>query len=387
MNTYLPSWRWVLLWAVIAALVTAVLLLAVERETNEISRHYIDVIIAVAVVAACVCALACQYALLPRKDKRICYLNPDAKAKVHHLAYITDAEAATLMKPEDDGGHAALGKSFPGMFGTQGVPCYPKAGDLIDLTHDDSSDGEGPEGENPPSTQVGWREWVGLPGLGIPWIKAKLDTGARTSSIHALQISVTGEGTGDRVSFWIRPWQESPEDAMFVECPIYDRRHITSSSGHRQERIVVLMDISILGSVVNAEVTLSNRSDMGFRMLIGREALQKGFVVDSRSSCLGGLPPMLVRHLNWGKSAASVQSKTFQVKTLQNETYEIKAAPTDTVAELKRIIVEQESYERKGMQLILKGRVLQDHDKLEGLGYKRSNFMMMVGKRVGEVSV
>jgi hypothetical protein len=76
-----------------------------------------------------------------------------------------------------------------------------------------------------------------------------------------------------------------------------------------------------------------------------------------------------------------------QVKTLQNEAYEIKAAPTDTVAELKRIIVEQESYEREGMELILKGRVLQDHDKLEGLGVNDGDFMMMVGKRASpEVS-
>jgi hypothetical protein len=120
-----PSWRWVLLWAVIAALVTAGLLLFSKPKdrTNEFTKSYMDVVLAVIGVAACVCALASQYALLPRKDKRICYRNPDAKAKVHHLAYITDAERDTLMDPE---GHDALGDSFPGMFGTQGVPCYPK---------------------------------------------------------------------------------------------------------------------------------------------------------------------------------------------------------------------------------------------------------------------
>jgi hypothetical protein len=148
----------VLLWAVIAALVTAVLLLAVERETNEISRHYMDVVIAVIVVAACVCALACQYALLPRKDKKICYLNPDAKAKVHHLAYITDAERDTLMDPE---GHHALGNSFPGMFGTQGVPCYPKrkATTTIDLLARKKAQVESDPwlAELPQRQQMAWR--------------------------------------------------------------------------------------------------------------------------------------------------------------------------------------------------------------------------------------
>jgi hypothetical protein len=150
------------------------------------------------------------------------------------------------------------------------------------------------------STIAGWREWVGLPAIGVPWIKAKLDTGARTSAIHAFGIEVSGNAGTERVRFWVHPWQESEEDAVAVECPIHDRRTIRSSSGHEEDRIVVLMDVAIMGRTVTAEMTLSNRDSMGFRMLIGREALRQGFIVDPAESFLGGRAPRLVRRANRG---------------------------------------------------------------------------------------
>ncbi len=151
------------------------------------------------------------------------------------------------------------------------------------------------------STIAGWREWVGLPGAGVPWIKAKLDTGARTSSLHAFDIEVVGDGPDERVRFWLRPWQESADDSVSVECPIHDRRTVRSSSGHTEERIVVMLEIAMLGQVFPAEVTLTNRDAMGFRMLIGRQALRRRFVVDPARSFLGGRAPKEVRRTNRGK--------------------------------------------------------------------------------------
>lgn len=142
---------------------------------------------------------------------------------------------------------------------------------------------------------------MGLPAAGIPWIKAKLDTGARTSSVHAYDVEVVGEGDDERVRFRIQPWQESADDAVIIECPVHDRRTVRSSSGHAEERIVVLMDVAIMGRVVSTEVTLSNRDAMGFRMLIGRQALRHGFVVDSSRSFLGGRAPKEVRRANRGR--------------------------------------------------------------------------------------
>ncbi|WP_167041882.1 RimK/LysX family protein [Salinibacterium sp. ZJ454] len=151
------------------------------------------------------------------------------------------------------------------------------------------------------STIAGWREWVSLPGIGVPWIKAKLDTGARTSTIHAFDVKVTGDAGTERVRFWVHPWQDSDDDAVSVECPIHDRRTVRSSSGHAEERIVVLMDVAILGRTVTAEMTLSNRDSMGFRMLIGREALRKSFIVDPAISFVGGRAPRHVRLINRGR--------------------------------------------------------------------------------------
>jgi hypothetical protein len=320
----LPSWRWVLLFLVVAGLVSAVVVLASDETKWE------HVVIAVLVVVAGVGLLSQFYALLPFKDKRICYKDPDAKAETHHLAYITEDEMETLLLPLDQGGeHEGLGKSMPGLFGTQGVRCFPKkkkkkvqpikakatlsetnlllgfaAGAEHAISYDEEQEETQPFGvtEHGDVYLAGWREWVRMPRSGIPWIKAKLDTGARSSSIHALDIRLSGA----RVSFWVQPREErlgaisslaeqdevhiGDHDPVHVECPIHARRNVTSSCGTTQERIVVLLDIVILGRVVTAEVSLSDRSDMPFRMLIGREALENGFVVDSQSEYLGLKP-------------------------------------------------------------------------------------------------
>ncbi|MGJ4842852.1 MULTISPECIES: ATP-dependent zinc protease family protein [unclassified Leifsonia] len=147
------------------------------------------------------------------------------------------------------------------------------------------------------STIVGWREWVSLPDVGVPWIKAKLDTGARSSALHAFDI----EDDGDTVRFRVRPWQRSEDDVVTVECPVHDRRTVRSSSGHAEERIVVLVDVHLFGRTITAETTLSNRDQMGFRMLIGREALRQGFVVDPGKSFLAGRAPRVVRRRNRGR--------------------------------------------------------------------------------------
>lgn len=153
-----------------------------------------------------------------------------------------------------------------------------------------------------PRTVAGWREWASLPGVGVPWIKAKLDTGARSSALHAFDIETAHRGGREFVRFGVHPWQNSEADAVSLELPVHDRRTVRSSSGHAEERLVVVLDLVLLGRPITAEVTLSNRDDMGFRMLIGREALQQGFLVDSASSFLGGRAPREVRRRNRGRA-------------------------------------------------------------------------------------
>ena len=143
---------------------------------------------------------------------------------------------------------------------------------------------------------------MSLPDLGVDWIKAKIDTGARTSALHAFEIVEFERDGKPWVRFKIKPWQESQEDARVVECPIHDRRAVRSSSGHKQNRIVIKMRISMVGREVVAEVTLSNRDKMGFRMLIGREALRRGFIVDPARSFLGGRAPKETRRRNRGRA-------------------------------------------------------------------------------------
>lgn len=151
------------------------------------------------------------------------------------------------------------------------------------------------------NTLTGWREWVGLPDLGVEWLKAKIDTGARTSSLHAFDLREFDRDGEDWVRFKVKPWQDSQADAVTVECPVHDRRAVRSSSGHAQDRLVVLLRVRLVDREVTAEVTLSNRDEMGFRMLIGREALRQGFAVDPARSFLGERAPRETRRRNRGK--------------------------------------------------------------------------------------
>ena len=151
------------------------------------------------------------------------------------------------------------------------------------------------------STIAGWREWVGLPGCDVAWVKAKLDTGARSSAIHAFDVEELERDGEPWVRFSIHPWQRSSEDAATVECRVHDRRTVRSSSGHEAERYVVQLEVRLMGRAVTAEVTLTSRDEMGFRMLIGREALRQGFLVDPSRSYLGGRPERAVRRRNRGR--------------------------------------------------------------------------------------
>lgn len=139
-----------------------------------------------------------------------------------------------------------------------------------------------------------------LPEVGVPWIKAKLDTGAQTSSIHAFGVEAFDRDGEAWVRFGVHPWQRSDADEVLVERRVVDVRRVRSSSGHVDERFVVTLPIVLVGHRVDAEVTLSNRDSMGFRMLIGREALSRGFVVDSSRSFLGDRAPRPMRRRNRG---------------------------------------------------------------------------------------
>jgi hypothetical protein len=142
---------------------------------------------------------------------------------------------------------------------------------------------------------------VSLPELGVDWIKAKIDTGARTSSLHAFDIEEFRRDNQDWVRFAVRPWQESQADAVIHECPVHDRRAVRSSSGHAEDRLVVMLRMRLVGQDVQGEVTLTNRDEMGFRMLIGRQVLRRGFIVDPAKSFLGGRAPKEARRRNRGQ--------------------------------------------------------------------------------------
>ena len=133
---------------------------------------------------------------------------------------------------------------------------------------------------------VGWREWAQLPEFGVELIKVKIDTGAKTSAIHAFDISPFTYMGNDWVQFDIHPIQDNDLIIHTCACPLVDYRWITSSTGHRQRRFVIQTSLRIGGFSSRIEISLANRDEMGFRMLIGRNALKDDVLVDPNHSFL-----------------------------------------------------------------------------------------------------
>jgi hypothetical protein len=140
--------------------------------------------------------------------------------------------------------------------------------------------------ETPLVRTAGWREWVGLPDLGLGLIKAKLDTGARSSALHAWDVTpMTYEGR-DWVEFSVHPLHRDDRAVVRCRAPLVDRRTVKSSTGTRTRRFVIKTRLQVGDALWPIEVTLSNRRDMMFRMLLGRTALGGRLLVDSKASYL-----------------------------------------------------------------------------------------------------
>jgi len=127
---------------------------------------------------------------------------------------------------------------------------------------------------------ISWREWVSLPDLGVEAIKVKIDTGARTSSIHAFRIkeySIDGER---HVKFLLHPLQKRKKPELACSARVIDRRVITSSNGERQKRYIISTTLKMAGKHWPIEISLAARDQMGFRALLGRQAIRGRFLVN-----------------------------------------------------------------------------------------------------------
>lgn len=137
---------------------------------------------------------------------------------------------------------------------------------------------------------LGSEEWCSFPELGIPTIKARVDSGAKTSALHAINIAPFIKNDTNWVRFDINPIQNNLKTVIHCEAPLIDKRIVKSSSGFREQRYVIQTNLEIGDSTWPIEMTLTNRDSMGFRMLLGREAMSGRVLVDPEQQYLLGQP-------------------------------------------------------------------------------------------------
>ncbi len=141
---------------------------------------------------------------------------------------------------------------------------------------------------NHPRLIVGWREWVSFPALGGAKIKAKVDTGARSSALHASNRRLTEENGERIVSFEILQKRDGAKMLLTCKAPLRDIRNVRSSNGQIEKRFFIVTPIEIGGVVWPVELSLTNRDAMGFPALIGRQALARHVLIDPNASFVQG---------------------------------------------------------------------------------------------------
>ena len=137
---------------------------------------------------------------------------------------------------------------------------------------------------------LGWREWMALPELGIKRIKAKVDTGAKTSCLHAFFVETYRQKGSNRVRFGVHPHQKDTERALICDAALVDHRMVSDSGGHRERRYVIETAVILGNRRQKIEFTLTNRDSMRFRILLGRAALAGVYCVDPSTSYCSGKP-------------------------------------------------------------------------------------------------
>lgn len=139
-----------------------------------------------------------------------------------------------------------------------------------------------------PTVALGWREWLALPELGIPAIKAKIDTGARTSALHAFVVEPFHHGKQLKIRFGVHPLQKRVDIELYCEADVIDRCLVSDSGGHREWRYVIRTPVQMGARVWPIDITLTDRDTMQFRMLLGRTAMRQGTIVNPNASYLLG---------------------------------------------------------------------------------------------------
>lgn len=151
------------------------------------------------------------------------------------------------------------------------------------------------EGSQDPEMLMGWREWVSLPDLDVPAIKTKIDSGSRTSSLHAVDIYEFERNGQQMVRFQLYPHQRDDHACVICEVEVIEHRHVTTADGDTTLRPVILTEVEWQDLRWPIEMILTNRNQNGFRMLLGREAIRGRFQIDAERSYHGGLPPRRLR--------------------------------------------------------------------------------------------
>ncbi|MEL7503671.1 MAG: ATP-dependent zinc protease [Cyanobacteria bacterium J06554_6] len=156
---------------------------------------------------------------------------------------------------------------------------------------------------------IGWREWLSLPELGITRIKAKIDTGARSSALHAFDIETFKRDGADFVRFWVHPDQRSRQGRVCAEAKLLDVRNIRNSGGQVQSRPLIQTIVMLGKRRWPIELSLTSRDEMGFRMLLGRQAVRHRFLVDSGKSYIQSSKRLLKRQTKVDSISEEVRSQ------------------------------------------------------------------------------